>query len=1219
MSGSVKTSSKSQKTQGSQKQQPGSTGSSAKPKPDVPKGQVDWVRNFAAAAKKSDEKVEIDRKRGEAVSSATLNLRTCPDDLAGIKFDMVLKSNASLKTMLLAAVGKQKTMTSLTGTGDAMEEIDTEHDLHQLEEIDPEKLKKAGAALKLVADASQELDGKLMALYCSEFAIDPKEFEALSRDLDAKKREEAEARSDPNKRSEMQGRERERQEQAKKDRQEGKPKSKEELAREEKEQKLAEFEKLRAKVEQDVRDEVWQPLVRQGLIPENFVPDRHSEVARTFAGASDVYLERLDEYAASMGENAELIKKLNLAQKITDQTLKVVSAVAGAVPGGDSVTQFIQTGVECATILSDTSFQVAGQVLQKDDAVNVAQTVASGISGILGASGVVPEEVQLCVNSGMEIALTGGKAVKAIMDGKPEDVLAAIGSGLQQSLSLAAKVSGNPDVAMAAESVAASVATIPAARKLIQAMTKKPVSKQAVQDALSGLITQVLTDVNDAVTMAVQAEEARGELSATTGQKIDQGMQIGTEVIGGLVSATLAENKAAALAAAIGKIAGDVCSTYMPDGYGGQVGTILKNALTGGPKLVEAIRSKDPATAIAQFGSILGTALTQASQMDGVPSEVASALGIAGTATKSGATTLKGAKEFEAAVKSGDVAGVRKAAAKMVNAVMDPVLDEIDPEALSSDGTLVSAGDDDSADTSGETIDPSSELGEEMEKSFEEQRRAVIAKCDQIIKAGGDTEEAKKKIADAKQMRDKAVKELLERNAFMEEVAASSKEFEAMLNSDLAGESEEDENEGDTRTLKALITTIQRDRKIMQMADSLVGMGLQAAAAFFPPMGAVMDFKTFAVEASKAVAHLQQLLVWKQNATEARNAVTVQVHAMLNRVGLEEDAVIEHQIKSTLALISGIGNIIATAGAHAAPAGVAMSAAAKAARASLDLALTIKSAAEMERAWNKFQKALQNPRDRKNIRMAIEKNPTLAKYALVWGALNDNNPIAKKALKRCGLTDPIIAKEQANVKGVIEYLEVLYNDDPIVLKAVPDTSGWGWKAPRPELTLRCWTSFLSIAQTKASPKMAAGSGGAITAALGPLETAKAALAKARKAQERVQTFKNAHETKRADEEQSADPQELEGIKKTNDKRGAVIDKKLQAANKLVTDSEAAVTAALKGIAKACVSFKALDEKGKPYPRIAEWVQALAALAELELREMAGQDVGLQTEPEQKVA
>lgn len=1138
--------------------------------PGVDPKQVAWIREFGAAGAKADAKAAQDEERRMAVATTTQQLKLDTQALAGLKMDLVLRADAGLKSRAMALVGKQVTLTTLTGTGDAMAEFDTFHDLGSVETVDPAKMAAAYKSLEAVAQASQALDGRLMALYCEEYGISPDDFEALKTKLDKKKAAPKRANQDG----------------------EAAPTEAEAAEAE----TLANFEQLAAKVEKEVRDEIWQPLVRQGLVPENLMPDRHSEVARTFQGTSEAYQERLEEYTAQMGDNANLIAKLGLGKTVLDQTKTVVTAVLEVVPGAPAVTALVKTAVEISAIVASTGLEVAGKVLQKGEALDIADVASKGALAVLKSAGV-PPEVVTTVGAGIKIALTGGQAVKAIMDGRPEDVVAALGASLQQSLALASDLSGVPGIGIAGEAVGMAVLTGPKAKAFVLAMRIKPVDRDAIKKALADLVDTTMRNMGKAVSLAMDAAAADGALDKGKADQVSDAAALTTGGVGSLAKAAASDKPAEALVVALGGIASDCCSAYMPPSYGGIVAQSLGAALTGGVALTAAVRAKDPDAAVAAFTGLLSSGLGVAASRVG-DADVALALG----AASKGTARLTALVTFRKAVAAGDVDAMEAAARQVIDEALDPVLGAVGEVTLSEDDA--DAVEDDAAGEEGEDEGGKTQeaLSETLEQQFQATQRQAIARADAVIAAGKDPATVEK----AKAERDAAVTALLERTVLLNTVASDAADFAEMLDANL----DSPEEDGDTRTLEALIATIQRDRKIMQMVDALLGMGVQAAAAFFAPVGIAMDFKTFAVETVKSVAHLRQLVIWKQNAKDARNAVTVQVHAMLSRVGLEEDAVIEHQAKAALALLSAIGNIIATAGAHAAPAGVAIAASAKIGRAALELALTIKSAVEMEMAWRIYQAALANPKDRKTVRNAIQKNPTMAKYALVWGALNDGNPIAQRALKRCGLTDAIIAKESANVQGVVEYLEVLYNDDPVVLRAVPDTSGWGWKAPRPELTLRAWTGFLDLAQKKGSPKLKPGSGGAITAAFGPLDKAQQALSKAIVVQQKVKILIAAQDSAQIEADVAASAVQQPAAKPATSGRAKAAAAKLAAADALVTARRIDVTAALAGIAQAAQAFRPVDVKDQPYERIVEWALALAALAQLQARELAGQDVGL---------
>lgn len=103
-----------------------------------------------------------------------------------------------------------------------------------------------------------------------------------------------------------------------------------------------------------------------------------------------------------------------------------------------------------------------------------------------------------------------------------------------------------------------------------------------------------------------------------------------------------------------------------------------------------------------------------------------------------------------------------------------------------------------------------------------------------------------------------------------------------------------------------------------------------------------------------------------------------------------------------------------------------------------------------------------DPDNRKKVRAALRSNATLAKYALAWAATEARDPLAREAMRKCGLSDAVLADEDTNAQAVVEYLETLYDKDPVVLKASPVPSRW-WPG-KPELSARSWIKFLAAAE-----------------------------------------------------------------------------------------------------------------------------------------------------------
>ena len=1158
-----------------------------KPKKVDPKAEA-WVRDLLKVGEESGK----DAQRNDIIGRATLEIDLTPEALGGMKFDMLIKKDANFKAKAKSFLGmKQDTMTTLTGTGEAMDEFDTVHDFETVEPVDPKILEKAMKSLEKIADASQKMNKELMELYAEEFGIDPEDFETLEIMISKKKTDDKEKQKKI-----IPGSETEDETEGEKNQSKTDEKDWDKL--------MKKFEELQAKVDKEVRDEVWQPLVRQGLMPENFVPDRHSEVARTFDAASKLYEERLKEYTSLQDDNSELMKKLGLGNDISSKILDLSQNIISAIPGAQPYAQQIQTGFQCVEIIKATGFQVAGQVIQKKDAVTIGTTVAGGITGLLKAIPGVPPDVAEYVTDGMQLALKGGKIIQALMDGKPEDVWTAIGNAVTQGLSVAATASGNPVVGEVSKDVASFIAVAAKGGPLYAAMKERPMDKDKVKQALAGLMQQAVTEIGNQVSRVVQAEQNDGNVSSQNSQIGQDVTSDSTTLINMFIELTVTNDKATTVSTAIGTIAQNIFTNYLPDDYGSTVGTAISSGLTNGTPFIKAIVDKKPEDALKAFGTMVSSGLTTAAQAKGVPPEVADGLNTAANMIAAGSQGVEGMKDLYKAIKEGNTDDAQKAITTILDGLVVPVLNQITGQDVSTD-------DDSDNDTSSEDDTDEGTLSKAAQKELEENEKKLKLAIENANKIINDPKSKPEDIKKAKEAKDAAVKAILEGKAAEDEILTDTEMFSKLLNPEGDGE-----DDGDTRDIENMIAIIQRDRAMLEMINNLASMGIEIAAKFFPPAGAAMDFKTFALEAAKTVAHLRQLAVWMKNAQEAKNAVTVQVHTMLNRVGLETEQAIEHQVKATIALVSAIGNVVATVGAHAAPIGVAMVASAKIAGSAFEIALTVKSEAEMKMAWDQYMKAFKNPKDRKNIRMALQKNATLAKYGLVWGALKDGNPIAKKALKRCGLTDAVLAKPSANENKVVEYLEVLFNEDPIVLKMVPDTNGWEFKPPKPELKLRTWVAFLQVAQKKG--KLAENSGGAVTATFADLEPARTEVAKAKadhdKLKEELESIKTAggliktslgvgttvHEKPKQESEQEKE-----------DPRDKAAHQKIAKASKVVQTKEAELKRVLTAIKSTCLGYKPLNTEGQPHEQVKIYAEAMAAFADTELREMNGEETGVE--------
>ena len=238
------------------------------------------------------------------------------------------------------------------------------------------------------------------------------------------------------------------------------------------------------------------------------------------------------------------------------------------------------------------------------------------------------------------------------------------------------------------------------------------------------------------------------------------------------------------------------------------------------------------------------------------------------------------------------------------------------------------------------------------------------------------------------------------------------------------------------------------------------------------------------------------------------------------------------------------------------------------------------------------------------------------------GALQGGDPIARNAMRKCGLTDAVLAKESANVKDVQMYLEELFKEDVVVLRAMPVTKGW-YPSPKPALSLRSWSAFYAAAVDKA--KLKPGTGGAVGQAFTELEKCESSLKSAR---EEVKFAKELFDRETLTSQKAAAKDVAASTGKDDIEPGTAITKlkeapppspilvraeaRLRKARRSVETNRQKLLQGLEVVKGATLKFDPVDTAGKAHVEMREYLDALAAQAELRMREVNGQPVALDT-------
>ncbi len=300
-----------------------------------------------------------------------------------------------------------KKMKLLSEDGDYMKEIDTWHHAGKMSELPPADLEKIGKQMNKIIALEAEL--KKSPYYN---AGEPNFTELPT--------ENPEDFPEP-KRSEL----------------------RKQLAEAVKKRKEEQDEYARKVKECDDRiaQDLWIPLQREGVIPENFVPQKYSTVANQFAAASDLYDERLQEYSASLTEKDILKQKFELGFKVGSSLLKVATAgtdVVGSV-GELFKDEGIAEGVETAKeimgyveIALSTTEAFTNAMLTDRDFTSLGDVIAGAVGDIVSAQ--VGPDVGSIVGASLSSAVKAVR-LKKLLDAKDyEGAAQALGDAIASAL-----------------------------------------------------------------------------------------------------------------------------------------------------------------------------------------------------------------------------------------------------------------------------------------------------------------------------------------------------------------------------------------------------------------------------------------------------------------------------------------------------------------------------------------------------------------------------------------------------------------------------------------------------------------------------------------------------------------------------------------------------------------------------------------------------------------
>lgn len=394
-----------------------------------------------------------------------------------------------------------------------------------------------------------------------------------------------------------------------------------------------------------------------------------------------------------------------------------------------------------------------------------------------------------------------------------------------------------------------------------------------------------------------------------------------------------------------------------------------------------------------------------------------------------------------------------------------------------------------------EEIEKLTKEREHLKKELEELAEKTSVSKETLSEAGKQVDEAlelneaaEKKRQEMEKKRKKSDEEA--RNQGVEDRMKKDREdFEAGLN----GLGSVNPNENDLKSIANLIAQIQRDRAIWQIILSVANASAAVATQVFSPMAASGTLVEFIASARLAIDRLRHMLKWQASLGEAQVAVSPYATTIQNFITSQKEQFTHHTLEAGLKALKAATQIAAAAGVSAPFA--------KVAEATIGVAETAEELVfkhfqdkKVEKAWKITQQALDNPNNRKLGLIARKLNPTLAKYAIAYGAVIRKEPIAMSAMNRIGLDRETLVRRDTSVGEVKKFLDTLYNEDVVVLGEYTPKDWPKGKPPKAELNVKTWLATVAIA--KENGKLHKSPHEPILSALKEIEKTEGALTKA---------------------------------------------------------------------------------------------------------------------------
>jgi hypothetical protein len=265
-----------------------------------------------------------------------------------------------------------------------------------------------------------------------------------------------------------------------------------------------------------------------------------------------------------------------------------------------------------------------------------------------------------------------------------------------------------------------------------------------------------------------------------------------------------------------------------------------------------------------------------------------------------------------------------------------------------------------------------------------------------------------------------------------EELKLVRDQIDAQMNALFAGEDESvNPAVQDVYSIDRMMQQLEADKATVELAKQVINAVGGVAAQLVPALGGPIKAKDFALNLVAAVMRHRKMEEWSAHVSDGKRAVSPTVSAFLAQV--DE---LKHQLTNDIINCAfDLAQACTATASIAFPAADAGTKILSGARAIKDVIYEkIIKKAKLARAWSRYKAVHDHPDTHSltAVRKSIRSNPTLAKYAIAYGALEMNDPFALEALRQLGLNDMVLANKDTDVAKVAAYLEKQFSDDIVV-------------------------------------------------------------------------------------------------------------------------------------------------------------------------------------------